>query len=52
MSQDCLRRLAGILLGSLADSRTAVAHEGYAHLALLLDWLRPGPIRAWASCCA
>ena len=43
VSQDCLRRLACILLGSLADSRTAVAHEGYAHLALLLDWLRPDP---------
>ena len=43
VSQDCLRRLACILIGSLADSRTAVAHEGYAHLALLLDWLRPDP---------
>jgi cytidyltransferase-like protein len=38
-----LHRLMGILLGSLADSRSAVAHEGYAHLALLLDWLRPDP---------
>jgi cytidyltransferase-like protein len=38
-----LRRLIGILLGALADSRVSVAHEGYAHLALLLDWLRPGP---------
>jgi len=38
-----LRRLAGMLLGALADSRISVAHEGYAHLALLLDWLRPGP---------
>jgi len=40
---DCLDRLVGILLGSLADSRIPVAHEGYAHLALLLEWLRPGP---------
>jgi cytidyltransferase-like protein len=38
-----LERIAGVLLGSLADSRIPVAHEGYAHLALLLDWLRPGP---------
>ena len=38
-----LKRLAGILLGAFADSRISVAHEGYAHLALLLDWLRPGP---------
>ena len=38
-----LRRLLGILLGSLADTRMAVAHEGYAHLALLLDWLRARP---------
>ena len=37
-----LPRLTGILLGALADSRLPVAHEGYAHLALLLDWLRAG----------
>jgi len=37
-----LGRLTGILLGALADSRLPVAHEGYAHLALLLDWLRTG----------
>jgi nicotinic acid mononucleotide adenylyltransferase len=36
-------RLVGLLLGSLADTRTAVAHEGYAHLALLLDALRADP---------
>jgi nicotinic acid mononucleotide adenylyltransferase len=34
-----LRRLAGILLGALADPRMPVAHEGYAHVALLLDRL-------------
>ncbi|MDR3672285.1 MAG: adenylyltransferase/cytidyltransferase family protein [Holophaga sp.] len=38
-----LERIAGFLLGSLADSRLPVAHEGYANLALLLEWLRPGP---------
>lgn len=36
-------RLVGLLLGSLADTRTAVAHEGYAHLALLLDALHGDP---------
>ena len=35
-----LRRLTGILLGALADPRLPVAHEGYAHLALLLDRLQ------------
>ena len=40
--QGRLRRLTGILLGSLADSRLPVAHEGYAHLALLLEWMRAG----------
>ncbi len=38
-----LGRITSFLLGSLADPRLPVAHEGYAHLALLLDWLRPGP---------
>ncbi|WP_306599652.1 hypothetical protein [Geothrix sp. 21YS21S-2] len=36
-------RLAGLLLGALADSRVSVAHEGYAHVAVLLDWLREAP---------
>jgi cytidyltransferase-like protein len=38
-----MRRITGFLLGTLVDTRLPVAHEGYAHLAMLLDWLRPGP---------
>jgi nicotinic acid mononucleotide adenylyltransferase len=40
---DRFLRLLGILLGALADTRRSVAHEGFAHLALLLDWLRRNP---------
>ena len=38
-----IRRITGFLLGSLVDTRLPVVHEGYAHLSVLLDWLRPGP---------
>ncbi|MGE5236176.1 MAG: adenylyltransferase/cytidyltransferase family protein [Acidobacteriota bacterium] len=36
-----LRRLAGILLGALAETRTSTVHEGYAQIAMVLDRLAP-----------
>ena len=42
---DRMERLAGILLGALADTRIPVAHEGYAHLTLVLESLEPGDPR-------
>ncbi|HVN75832.1 MAG TPA: hypothetical protein VMT19_05900 [Thermoanaerobaculaceae bacterium] len=39
LRSDVLRRLSGMLLGALAESRTATAAEGFAQVAMVLDRL-------------
>jgi len=39
LADGALRRLAGVMLGSLAETRAATVHEGFAQIAVVLDRL-------------